>query len=104
MTVVNNTEIKVFGDIPIKSALIMVQHDDIVALEVEMGGETFTVAAYGDGAVPSIMLTHDKFFAPTDQNQKRDFTKISFIDLKGYKIWSCDREGETLKICMMRYF
>jgi hypothetical protein len=104
MTATSSTEVKVIGEIPVKGANIIYQHEDIVALELELGGDMFSVAAFGDGSTPSIILTHDKFSAPMDQHQRRDFTKVSLPDLKGYKVWSCDRDGEILKICLMRHY
>jgi hypothetical protein len=105
MTTTSSTEVKVVGEIPVKGANIIYQHEDIVALELELGGDMFSVAALGDGnKIPLIVLTHDKFSAPMDQHQRRDFTKVYFPDLKGHKVWSCERDGEVLKICLMRNY
>jgi hypothetical protein len=104
-TTTNKTEIKVTGKIPVKCANIIIQHEDIVTIELELSSDSVTVAAFGDGNTPSVMLTHDKFSAPIDHNQKNELTRVGFEELKGYKVWSCEHIGEILKICLTKdYF
>jgi hypothetical protein len=86
----------------VNGANIIIQHEDIVTLELELNSDSVSVAAFGDASMPSVMLTNDKFSAPIAQNQKNDFTKVVFEGLKGYKIWSCEHSGEILKICLMK--
>ena len=104
-TTTSKTEIKVTGKIPVDGANIIIQHEDIVTIELGLRSDSVCVVAFGDGNTPSVMLTHDKFSAPTAQNQKNDFTKVAFEGFKGYKVWSCEHSGDILKICLTkRYF
>jgi hypothetical protein len=101
-TTTNETKVKVTGKIPVKCANIIIQHEDIVTIELELGSDSVAVAAFGDGNVPSVMLTHDKFSAPIDHNQTNELTRVGFEGLRGYKVWSCEHSGEILRICLTR--
>lgn len=69
------------------------KYEDIAALEVENIDEDFVIAAYGDGIIPSCIL----------QNQEtKKFSKIQFSEFEGYRIWSADLSGDSLKICLVK--
>jgi hypothetical protein len=69
------------------------KHKDIVALEVEVENDSLLIAAYGDGIVPSIILSNQ---------ETGEFLKIPFPDFEKFKIWSADLNGDSLKVCLTR--
>lgn len=75
---------------------------DVVAVSVNLECENMAVAAYDDSRIPSVLVTYDTFPADTSTNQKMKFKKISFEGFEGYRVWSCEIEGEELKACLVR--
>lgn len=75
---------------------------DVAAVAVNLGCENMAVAAYDDSRMPSVLVTYDTFPADTSTNQNMKFRRISFEGFEGYRVWSCEIEGEELKACLVR--
>ena len=75
---------------------------DVAVVSVKLGREDLTVAAYEDSRIPSILVTRDTFSDDTSENQRMVFTRVSFEEFEGYKVWCCEIDGEELKACLVR--
>ena len=96
-------DVKVSSDvIRVIDSVVVHADEKMVAMELTVENENLTVAAFGDGIVPSIILTSDSFVFPTHMSQVKPFFKISFPELKGFKVWSCDMSSDSMKLCFVR--
>lgn len=68
-----------------------IKHDDIATIRVNVECENACVAAFGDGIYPSIML-----------NSGADFTKLTFVEFMGFKVWSAGIDDDVLDICLVK--
>jgi hypothetical protein len=75
---------------------------DVAAVSVRLESETMAVAAYGDSRIPSIILTQDEFARDSSLSQKMRFKTIFFEEFEGYKIWSCDIDGDEMNVCLVK--
>lgn len=72
---------------------IKCQYRNIVAIEVESVDEDLSIAAYGDGNFPSLIL----------QNvETKEFSTVTFQEFEGFSIWSADLNADSLKICLVK--
>lgn len=96
-------DVKVSGEgIEVIDSLVVYADKRAVAMEVVVDNKNMTVAAFGDGTVPSVILTSNSFAFPTDTSQTKSFFKISFPNLKGFKVWSCDISLDSLKLFFIK--
>lgn len=96
-------EVKVSSEgIRVLDSLVVHADDRVVAMEIVMENDDLTVAAFGDGIFPSVMLTTNSFNFPTHTSQTKSFFKLSFPELRGFKVWSCDMSSDSLKLCFLR--
>lgn len=75
---------------------------DVAAVSVRLDSESMTVAAYGDSRTPSIILTQEEFARDASMSQEMRFKTIYFKGFEGYKIWSCDIDGDEMNVCLVR--
>lgn len=68
-----------------------VKHDDIAAIRINIDCEKTSVAAFGDGVYPSIML-----------HSGSDFTKLTFSEFKDFKVWSANIDDDVLDVCLVK--
>jgi hypothetical protein len=68
-----------------------VRHNDIAALRIHIESEKASIAAFGDGVFPSIML-----------HSGSDFTKITFSEFKDFKVWSANIDDDVLDVCLVK--
>ena len=93
--------LKVTGDSKARNVSLLFSYKDFVGIEIEMDCE-MAIAVYSDSNAPSIMLTSNNFDYGIGQNQARKFTKITFVDFCGFKIWAAEYSDEKLKVCLRR--
>lgn len=96
-------EVKVLSNgVDILDSLVVHSDERVVAMELIIRNDDLAIAAFGDGIAPSLIMTENSFKFPTNTSQRKAFLKISFPELMGFKIWSCDMSGDTLKICLLK--
>lgn len=90
-------DIKISGEgIEVVDSLVVHASERAVAMEVVVSNKNIAVAAFGDGIVPSVILTD------MDTSQTKSFFKLSFPNLKGFKVWSCDISCDSLKLFFIK--
>lgn len=96
-------DIKISGEgIEVVDSLVVHASERAVAMEVVVANKNIAVAAFGDGIVPSVILTDNSFNLSTDTSQTKSFFKLSFPNLKGFKVWSCDISCDSLKLFFIK--
>jgi hypothetical protein len=93
--------LKMTGDLEAKNVSLLFSHKDFVGIEIEMDCD-MVIAAYADANFPSVMLTSNDFDYGIGQNQAKKFTKITFLDFSGFKVWAAEYSDEKLKVCLRR--
>ena len=86
------TKIKVSRDTDIVGR-VFVQTGDVAALEVLLNEDEMVIAAYGDSKCPSVLVGKGS----------EPFTKITFLDFEGMKVWSAEISGRTLRVCLAKF-
>lgn len=95
-------DVKASEGIEVLDSLVVHSDERAVAMEVVIASKNMTVAAFGDAMVPSVILTSNSFAFPTHTRQTKSFFKISFPNLKGFKVWSCDISSNSLKLFFIK--
>jgi hypothetical protein len=85
--------------VEVLDSLVVHSDERMIAVELVVRDDDLAVAAFGDGTVPSLILTNSFGLSP---HERKNFAKISFPELKGFKIWSCDASEGSLKICFLK--
>jgi len=95
-------DINVLEEIQVVDSLVIHADERAVAMEVVIANKNMTVASFGNGTVPSVILTSNSFSFPTHTSQTKSFFKLSFPKLRGFRVWSCDISSGFLKLCFIK--
>jgi len=87
------TRIKVSKKSNLVSDVFVQQSGDLAALEILLNEDDIVIAAHSDSKLPSILVGKGS----------EPFTKITFLDFEGMKVWSAEISGRILRLCLAKF-
>jgi len=89
------TNIKTKTNKFVSGCSVFFEQEKIIALQVDLKEMGFSIVAscFYDN-IPSVLLGNKK---------SNLFEKITFLEYKGYRVWSCDMSRLTLRVCLVQW-